>query len=88
MKAGDVDHFLSRRARNIAVDAGDLPVQHGDIHRPVDLVRRIDDVSSLENQVISRSILRQGGGGGQGSGHELSSLQGPSLTDACARTSN
>ena len=52
IQAGDIDHFPRLRCGNVPLNGGDPAISDGDITYGVDLVFWIDNMSSLEEQVI------------------------------------
>ena len=59
--ARNINTGLSLGARNISVHPSYFPIQHGDIYLPIYLISQIDNVPTLEDRIVSRSFLRQGG---------------------------
>jgi len=50
--AGHVDDSPSLRRRNVRGDLGDLPVLHRDVEHAAQVLRRIDDRATLQEQVV------------------------------------
>ena len=59
--ARNINSCLPRGARNISVHPGYFPLQHGDIHLLINPVGQIDNVPTLEDRIVSRSLLRKSG---------------------------
>ena len=59
--AGNVGHFFGR-AGDLGRDGGDAAAADGDVHDPVELLRRVDDPAAAQDEVIRfRSDLVHGG---------------------------
>ena len=54
VQAGDVDHRAGLRGIDAGSHGGDLPVGDRDVHDRIDVVARVDDVSSLEQDFVTR----------------------------------
>ena len=74
-EAGNVADRRRRAAGKIAAEAGDAAVREGDVGDAVMLLRRIDDATALENQVVahgrapgSAGSVAEAGAGGSGAG--------------------